>query len=597
MDNATIKKQVISLVSQQWKKLDTAEASITEKIKFNMRNVIRQCRKNYAGVFDSEMDKMTGKKKIWIPLTESIVESVVKNIDLDSKNVETIAKKPDAYKFNLVVRGAIRNFLDTINFGELLNNLIRALTIDGTAIIKTLETKDANGKIVPDISVVNLLNFYISPNANNIQDADWVMERILMTTEEIKKHKDWLDTEGLGTQDNLNVNDPDLKDDNPVPLRDVWECYGMIPKSFISGDDDNKTMVNGRVIVSGLEVNDSRVHVVELNTDKILESKEIKKPYEECWFTRYPNRWHGRGIAEKLIMIQSWLNTVVNIRIMRSMVSTLGLFKIKDNAGITPQMISRLAVNGAIKVQNMDDIEQMIIQDVSQSSYSEETNIQEWARSVTQAYESVTGEMMPASMPATNAAIQSKSAMSAFDLIRENVGLFLERWIKRHLLPIIIKNLKQEDILRITGDAGELEELDNMIAENKTSNAMFDNAMNAWQMANVDDEMAKFKKELKSTGSDRYFSGLDLDMLQHDIKVNVSNEDVDSSVLLPNLVNILAVAPEYREPIIRKVFDILGEDFEPVQPAQSPQGVPQGMPQQSTPNMNPNQAFTQANTL
>src|SRR3990167_6259354 len=75
---------------------EDAQVFITERVSFLMRNVIRQARRNYYGVFETPVDPVTGRKKIYVPLTQSVVEAVVKNIDLDTKDVNLRAKKPAA---------------------------------------------------------------------------------------------------------------------------------------------------------------------------------------------------------------------------------------------------------------------------------------------------------------------------------------------------------------------------------------------------------------------------------------------------------------------------------------------------------------------
>src|SRR6185295_8367226 len=115
-----LEAQAVSILVREKTLWEQSYAFITEKVAFNMRNLIRQCRKNYWGVFDEPIDNQTGRRKIWPPLTESIVEAVVKNIDLDTKDVNFRAKKPSAVALTHVVRSIVRHGLDELGFGELL---------------------------------------------------------------------------------------------------------------------------------------------------------------------------------------------------------------------------------------------------------------------------------------------------------------------------------------------------------------------------------------------------------------------------------------------------------------------------------------------
>ena len=83
-----------------------------------------------------------------------MVNSVVKNIDLDTKDINLRAKKPESVGLTSVARSIIRDSLDGIgqgiseygtSFGEELDMLERNLAIDGTAVWKTMDAV-RNGK-------------------------------------------------------------------------------------------------------------------------------------------------------------------------------------------------------------------------------------------------------------------------------------------------------------------------------------------------------------------------------------------------------------------------------------------------------------------
>lgn len=119
--------EALRIIKSEKTEWETGTAFVTEKVAFQMRNLIRQLRKNYWGIFDNPTDPTTGRKKIWVPLTESLVESVVKNIDLDTKDIQFKAKRPEAIGFTSLVRSIVKVRLDQINFGEKLDELERIL--------------------------------------------------------------------------------------------------------------------------------------------------------------------------------------------------------------------------------------------------------------------------------------------------------------------------------------------------------------------------------------------------------------------------------------------------------------------------------------
>lgn len=576
-----IAQEAITLIKREKTQWESSTAFITEKVAFNMRNLIRQVRKNYWGVFETPIDPITGRKKIWIPLSETMVENVVKNIDIDTKDINFRAKNNNAIPLTHVARSSVKNRLDDMYFGEDLDEFERQLSIDGTAIWKTIEV-NKDGKKTFEIKNVDLLNFYIDPTAKSIQEAESVIERALMTPDEVSKMKGWVNNKNVEGKLNLNRNDAEFNTvvsavrSEAGKLVEVFERWGLMPLSFITGKDKDKdTFVHGRIIASNIE-SDAKIHLIELNKRKDENGSVGLKPYEEAWLTRIPGRWYGKGVCEKLLMLQLYLNTIVNIRVSRSYVSQLGIFKIKRGSGITPQMIGRLATNGAVAVQDMDDIQQMVMQEASQASYNDEQNIQSWSERLTSAFQVVTGEQLPASTTATVGAIQAQNAQSQFTLIKEGVGMFLQRWLKRHALPILVKDFKKSDIVSLTGDIQQLQEFDDLVIKKLTDQEIEKMIKDGKEVTiqEIQEAEEEAREELAKMGDVRFAEIFDnINISDFDVQVFVTNEETDKSVLVQNLVSVLQVAPEFREQIIQNIFDLMGLRFKPLQQSQV-QGLP-----------------------
>lgn len=570
MDKSTIEKEIVSLVTKEITNWETAEAFITEKVSYNMRNLIRQCRKNYWGIFDQPIDPTTNREKIWIPLTESTVESSVKSIDLDTKDINFRAKKQSALGLTAIVRSAVKNLLDKIMFGEILDDMERRLAIDGTAVWYTGEKKDEDGRPTVDIRQVDLLNFYIDPTAHSIQETPAVIERIIVDISEFRRlaeDNEWINADEVQGQQGINRNDPvyngaGVTTTNQIPQVAMFKRVGLAPKYFLTGEEEDRDEYEHMEIVLSGDVNKYNFHGAEK-----LES-EIK-PYEEAWYTRVPGRWYGRGISEKLMMLQLYLNAVVNVRINRAYISQLGIFKIRRGAGITAQMISRLASNGAILVNDIDDIEQFQMQDASPASYNDEQVVKDWAQRVTASYEVVTGESLPASTTATAVSLQGRNAESQFALIKEGIGMFLQRWLKRHAIPIIMKNLRKGDIIRLTGEPELLADFDERIA-NQLVLMKLDEIFAQGGFVDpmqVEMERQRVISGLQALGKDRYVElQEDIDFTEYDVQVYITNEEFDKGVMIQNLINMLQVIPAIPNAgvdpanIVRQALDLMGLD-------------------------------------
>ena len=359
------------------------------------------------------------------------------------------------------------------------------------------------------------------------------------------------------------------------------ECR-KIPKWLITGDkkaEDAYTEIDGHIVVSGLDGNGPLVHLIEQNTKKD-KFGNIIKPYEEWRPCKITGRWYGLGFVERILTIQELLNTTANIRINRNKISQLGLFKIVKGKGITPKMLSRLPVNGAIEVQNSDDITQFNTQPMDMTSYKDEEVFKEWAIKVTGAYPISSGDTMPASTSATATSIANTNSKSSYSMFKESTGFFLERWVDRHALPIFAKTLDIDDIVRLTSDdegfkgivervvaEGSMEELDALYDKGQIPTE--EQVMQA--MRTAEDKMLKQPQMFVKAVEKIIAEGLDT-------KVRITNEDLDTSVTVQNLITLagLQITPQ-NEPIVKDIYDLLGLP----QPRFPKQETPQ--PQQAQP--------------
>jgi hypothetical protein len=589
MTDVEIQQEAISLIKQEKTLWETGTAFVTEKVAFQMRNLIRQLRKNYWGIFDEPIDPTTGRKKIWVPLTESLVESVVKNIDLDTKDISFRAKRPEAVGLTGLVRNVVKNELDYIHFGETLDELERTLAIDGTAVWKTVEYYDeVHKKKCIKILPVDLLNFYIDPTAHSIQEAEAVIERALIIEDEAKSMSGWINTDQIKGTTNLDRRDGEtnlsFQNTGQTRLVEIFERWGKIPKRLITGKKEDDEYIDGHIVASG--TNGSYiVHLIEKNT-------KLQKPYEEAWYTRVPGRWYGKGVAEKVMMMQLYINIIVNIRITRAYVSQLGIFKIRSGSGITPQSLSRLSANGVITVQTMQDVEQLTMQEASTASYNDEQNALSWSRQVTSAFEAITGESLPSSTTATIGAIQNRNASSQFVLIKEGIGMFLERWVMRHAMPVILKALKRETVVRYYPQS--LEAYDNQLVNQQLYDQVnvIHQAGGFVDPAQVIQEQQRALAQLQASGDQRFIHVLDpLEITDYDVDVQITNEDFDKGVLMQNLISALQAAPEYKKPILDELFDLMG-----IGPFTAPALPPMSTPPPTVGQQNATELTTQANT-
>lgn len=547
-----IEQEAINIIKSERDKWEDAEVQVTEKVRFRSRDLIRTCRKNYYGIFDNPVDSITGRKRLFYPLTEEICDQIAPKVGIQTKNIDFTATNEQGYITAEISRLSVRKFLRDNYIGEMQDEDSLDLSVNGTVVRKTWN----KGKKIVSRNV-DLLNVYIDPTAKSIQDAYRFTERGVMFADEIRK-TGWMNTGEVEGSESVPRIDSMQKNSGTdgVPQVDVWELYGKIPEYLITGDKKDQNDIDGHMIVSSIEAGTARIHVLERNSNKDKLGNTIK-PYEEGWYIRVPGRWYGKGVAEKLMSLQIWMNLIINIRITRATLSQLGIFKIRRGSNITSNQISKLGTNGAISVNSMDDIEQLIVQEASQSSYTDEENIRSIAQRLTSAFEVVTGENLPASTTATSAALTSKSAMGTFTNITNRNAMFVQRWVDRQLLPRLAKNWNTKELINLLGNDEKFEALIERVAVAQMREELFASD----KIPTEEAMMAAFEEAKDSYRKNGNIFITDLKELvisAIDTRVQVSDEDLDNAIISDKLISVLQLAPEYKGHLIKQLFNVLG---------------------------------------
>jgi hypothetical protein len=532
-------QKAIALVQREKQAWEYANVWVSDDAYYTMRDEIDAARKNYFGQFESSADSKTDMEKLWVPLTEWTVERTVANIDLDTKDIHLKHPEGKDVRVPIVMRMIVDNFLKKIGFGEFLNDLLRRLAIDGTAIAKCyIKYNEEYKRNLPELRIVDPLNFIGDPTMRNIQSSPSIEKSPMTKPEADKYRKKWKNLEFIKWSE------------GSVPKATFYERWGKIPLimikewggSQLSEEDKDEwkdKWVEG-VIVASSPLQKSRgsgelrgeiqvVHHIARNTKNI-------KPYEECWLRRVPGRWHGRGIPEQLAGLQEYINTIVNIRRDELLNKLAGKYKIRKGSGITKQMLESIRAGGAIPVDNMDDIQELRESDVKPSAYREPLDVIGMAERVSGAREVPTDPRMEP----TTAVIQERGVRSLSNLTQENIGLFLERLFRRHLIPQIVECLKDGEIVRITGEPDDLDIIDEAYVNSIVNSIV--NGAGSISFAQRQNIRARIERQKKQWGNSRpqEVKKAVFDT-EYDTEVYVTAERIDPALILRNLNDFLSV--------------------------------------------------------
>lgn len=554
-----IKKEAIEIVKSEVTNYKDGEFFITEKVAIATRPLIRLLRKNYWGVFDNPIDPVTQKEKQWVPLTQLVVDSTRKLSDIDLTRLNYIATDTDGVGMSQMVRGFTRNWMYKNFFGEVIDDSILQMCIDGTVVWKTYAVKE-NGKTVIKRRTVDILNTFIDPTADNIQQAHAFTERALLSPIEVKQMSGWTDTKNLRTVGSLHRNEMDLLQTAPTGnFVDVYETYTLAPKYMVTKNPKDTELINLVIVVSGIETGDLRVHQIKENKNKD-KFGNVVKPYEEMRYMKVPGRWAGVGPAEKVLKLQVWINLIVNLRITKNTAASLGLFKVRANAGITQQMFSNLAARGVIKLKDMGDLENLRIDEATEGSYRDEGVAKGWAFEVTSTYDVSRGASGVASASATATSLQDQNTKSGFMLVKDSIGHMLNRWMDRHFLPHVPQMMKEAGKATIYHDFDDIDEIRQRVVSYLAMQYLDDSNNPLPTEEELMLAMQNAEQELR-TNKNLFFDLVD-EIVTNNIDMIPSwvNETTDVSVATNNLINMSNIIqdPAVRNDFAKQALDLMG---------------------------------------
>lgn len=560
-------KEALATICEEKSQWSDAAVFVTSKSQYLMRNVIEKARKNYLGMFDEPYDEITGEKKTWVPMTEWSVESVVKSVDLDTKDVLISPNKISAVNIVPLIRSIILNLFKKIGFGQILNDLTRTVSRDGTVVIKSYVNIDPDtGKKNIKSEVVDILNLWVDPSARDLQEGP-VIERSYKSKSQVETYDGvWKNLESVPYTNILTrVTDYYSDTKSQIPYSEVWERWGPIRKSWLTKNDKDKdTWVEGHMVASG--IGDPKViHLIRKNP-----REDCRKPYEECWYRRLDGRWYGRGVGEMLFDLQEHLNMIVNIRKANNMVLQNGIFLIRKGSGITPDMLSSITAGGGIPVTNINnDIKQLNVQDYRPSSYNDEDRVYLMADRVTSAFDINRGEVGLASASATATLTRDRNIRDTFVLIQEGIGFFIERLIRFQYIPLLKEIMSQNDAIKISGDSMVLSQIDDTILQNRQDefiNNYIEETGFYPEQEKIDNFLEHNKNFLKKMGRQRfinYFKNIFDE--EFDIEVHITDEKFNRVVAVQQLKEALLTYSRLPvgsrldvDAVLREIFDIMG---------------------------------------
>ena len=284
----------------------TKEVDISDGVKFSQYKLNKRISLYQNQVYPKGKVDSQGDYKYWFDIINPRVNSEIKNIDFDTKDVSVYSDgKNDALAILLTNLELSKWFKDN-NKGEEFNDDIEDFSSWGNIVWK---------KVKEGYEKVDLRNFYVLNQSAKTLDESDVIERHLLSQSDLRaKAGTWENVEEvIKTCGNktFSKTEKSSKTDSSSPFYEIYERNGEISEKELNslnekeGGSEEKYVL-AKVIIAGLKKG-------EKGGKYVLFAEEIdKKPYKEAHRGKYEGRWFRKGLYEILFDCQTRANQIGN---------------------------------------------------------------------------------------------------------------------------------------------------------------------------------------------------------------------------------------------------------------------------------------------
>jgi len=289
----------------------------------------------------------------------------------------------------------------------------------------------------PVFEVLDLLDFYVDPDASTIDEARFCIHRKFLSINELRKRQEsgiYDNVDKIGTSGsfcdsidyyNEDENSHDPIEDRNVEILEYWE-------------DERVVTVAERSIIL---------------RDSLNPFDHGKKPFIKLVFVPVPFEFYGIGVVEPIEGLQLELNTKRNQR-LDNVNLILNRMWLLQRGAVDDLRQLRSRPGGVIIVNDINGLQPLPAPDVTSSSYQEEDKIKLDIQNTSGVSDYIRGAMSSQKQTATEVQIKSEQSSSRFEF---NFKLMAEMGIKqiaRFVLQLDQQLIDRERTVRILGKNG-----------------------------------------------------------------------------------------------------------------------------------------------
>lgn len=295
----------------------------------------------------------------------------------------------------------------------------------------------------PEAKFIDIGLFFVDPNASTIEDARYCGHITHETKESLQKmvelgayQIDW---------------DKVPKEDSRNQARD----YRMSSVGLPTGKEQESSDDYLYEVIHYWEDNK---HAVILNRKYLAADGENpywhkRKPYKKAHYIEVPHEFYGMGIVEAIEDLQDELNVERNMRIDFRAFVLRRMWKVRKGADINRKQL-RWRQGGIVEVDDMNDVQELNVQDIPNSTFNQEEVIKRDIQDATGAHDVVMGTSAQ-NETATGTMTRDNNASMRFKLIISNLEKELLVGIARLMVQLNQQFVDDTRVLRVTGDNGD----------------------------------------------------------------------------------------------------------------------------------------------
>lgn len=433
---------------------------IGDGIKFSEHKLKRRIN-FYKNRYQQTGKIVDGDYQYWYDLIHPLVNTEVKNLRIDSKYIMVWSKSPIVDFAPVYIANAKNTeFMEETGRAEELAESVEDFAADGNILFR----KALNGYERCDMQNTYIINQSARTVEDTavierwVKDADWLRQRkgIYENVDEVIKQCG----NKFFSRDEKNRNAVNTQ----TKFYEIHQRIGILSeKDFLelkgdkTGKDDKFLLTI--MIVAGLRKGS--------NADRyVLFAEDITGDKMTDWYTEahrgpYKGRWWREGLVELLMDHQTRYNDLTN-QIARALdIATKVVFRSADLLTINN---ARTAIdNGDIlRSEDLSQID-LRVHNLDQAINDRNATLQD-AQRIANAFEVVTGESLPSGTPFKLGMLQDVNASKLYTHLRKKLAIPYRQVYRKYVLPELVKKLKGEDIIKLTGDGTMLAKFHEIIA-------------------------------------------------------------------------------------------------------------------------------------